>query len=316
VNEKIEILKEIQETNPSHCPICTQELKNWNEMNSNFQELKKQGNVQSKNLDFQIFHLNKEMERVEMEMKMEEEEKNKISKELENVPRMESNSIQRLNELHSREMKYSNHLLKLKYEMEKVKNDSKRIQRIQDSIEKIKKENEMENYKELDKEIEMLEFWATSFQKKQNKSTFGTVGTLRSFLLEESILDLNQLLKEYSEFLNSEKTISFDKELNLEQSDYGKRSSGQRKRNDLVILFALFDLVKQKGKFKSNFLCLDEVFDALDFEGKNQIHQLLNVLSQKIQKIFIISHSSEMIKGSKNIIKTSFNSTNGTSYEF
>jgi hypothetical protein len=310
VNEKIKILKEIQETPLSQCPICSQTFKN-EIIDSNLQTLSKHGNV--KDIDFHLFHLNKEMERMGMEMKSDQVEKNTILKELEFLPVTVSN-IQKLNELHSREMKYSNHLLKLKYEMERLKNDSKRRERIQDSMDKMKKENEMEKWRELDREMEMLEFWSSSFQKKQSKSN--SKMTLRSFLLEESIVDLNLLLKEYSEFLNSEKIISFDKELNLEQTDYGKRSSGQRKRNDLVILFALFDLVKQKGKFKSNFLCLDEVFDALDFEGKNQIHQLLNVLSQKIQKIFIISHSSEMIKGSKNIIKTTFNSTNGTSYEF
>ena len=74
--------------------------------------------------------------------------------------------------------------------------------------------------------------------------------------------------------------------------DYAKRSAGQRKRNDLAIMFSLFELVRQRSNFRSNFMMLDEVFDALDSRGQESVRSLLGMLAaSRISKIFIITHS-------------------------
>eukprot|EP01080_Neovahlkampfia_damariscottae_P000353 gene353-6767_t len=320
-NEKIIILKEIINHNIKECLICNEEIKNINKLKDELLYLNKSLNDGKENekeeIELNLFHFKKEFERIQIEIKndlKEKEELNKLINEL-NIEE-DINSNNRLHEIHSIEINLNSKLLNLKFKKERIELKNKRYNEILNRIKfnelnKIKNENELNKIKN---EIKIYEFWLNSFQKKTNNS----FPTLRSFLLEKSIIELNKLLNEYSDFLSysKQKNISFDKELNIEQNDYGKRSSGQRKRNDLIILFSLFDLVKQRGKFKSNFLMLDEVFDALDLDGKNQIHEILNILSKKISKIFIISHSSEMIKGSKNIIKTTYNELNGTNYSF
>jgi len=88
--------------------------------------------------------------------------------------------------------------------------------------------------------------------------------TMRSYMLEQSIDDLNKILKDYYNLLGPNSLpISFDNNLMIRE-DFGKRSAGQRRRNHLVIFFSLFELVRQQSRFLPNFLMLDEVFDAID----------------------------------------------------
>ena len=97
--------------------------------------------------------------------------------------------------------------------------------------------------------------------------------------------------------------------------DYAKRSAGQRKRNDLAIMFSLFELVRQRSNFRANFMMLDEIFDALDIKGQESVRNLLGMLaSSRISKVFIITHSA-LIDRSQHIIHVSM-SQNGSKMIF
>lgn len=121
--------------------------------------------------------------------------------------------------------------------------------------------------------------------------------TMRSFLLEQSIDDLNMILNEYTKLLGpNSMPVSFDYDFMIRE-DYGKRSAGQRKRNQLVIFFALFELVRQQSRFQSNFLMLDEVFDAIDKIGQHHVNEVIQMISsQHVDKVFIITHNMSRYK--------------------
>lgn len=116
--------------------------------------------------------------------------------------------------------------------------------------------------------------------------------TMRSYLLEQSIDDLNKILREYTALLGPNSLpVSFDHDFMIRE-DYGKRSAGQRKRNHLVIFFALFELVRQQSRFQPNFLMLDEVFDTIDHIGQQHVNDVIQMIStQHVDKVFIITHN-------------------------
>jgi hypothetical protein len=71
---------------------------------------------------------------------------------------------------------------------------------------------------------------------------------------------LNSILAQYSHIVGSHERlgITFNSDLELNE-DFGKRSAGQRKRNDIVIMLSLFELIRQRGRFRADFVMLDEV---------------------------------------------------------
>jgi DNA repair exonuclease SbcCD ATPase subunit len=90
-------------------------------------------------------------------------------------------------------------------------------------------------------------------------------------------------------------TVTFTSDLEI-QEDYAKRSGGERKRTDLVTLFAMFELIRQHSRYQAEFMILDEVFDALDSEGLKAVQQVIQMLSDRVKKLLVITHS-EALKG-------------------
>jgi DNA repair exonuclease SbcCD ATPase subunit len=133
----------------------------------------------------------------------------------------------------------------------------------------------------LNQQLSYMLFWNGAFASK---------GTMRAFLLEESVVGLNLLVQSYSSgHFDGQMTLHFNSDLTV-QERYGKRSGGQRKWTDLSILFALFELVHQRCRYRPAFMGLDEAFDALDAKGRRAVWDLLAILQQRIPRIFVITH--------------------------
>lgn len=139
-------------------------------------------------------------------------------------------------------------------------------------------------------ELSMTKFWEMAFDKQSK----GTVGTVRAFVFEDIVKELNAICGGYMEQLQTKEQynlkLSLTADLEMEQV-YGKRSGGERKRTDLAILFALFELVRSQSRFVPDFLMLDEVFDALDHDGRHLVGQVLSSLSKRLEKILVITHT-------------------------
>lgn len=176
-----------------------------------------------------------------------------------------------------------------------------------------------------------LEFWEKAFDKRAKKigiakrpssakqesdasadasEEHGMI-TMRSYLLDKSIEELNVIFSEYMQFLANQQqdgvetmkeeedlrdslNISFDADLSINE-EYAKRSSGQRRRNHLCVFFGLFELVRQHSSFRSQFLMLDEIFDGLDHDGQLATVNLIQLLATRVEKVFIITHSPYML---------------------
>lgn len=142
---------------------------------------------------------------------------------------------------------------------------------------------------------------------------FGSEG-IRSFMFEMLLDGLNEKLREYSEIVSGgqlQVSISATKELvsgdkrekitvhvdnRSGGESYQSNSSGEQRRLDLPIAFALQDLAAQRGMGLG--LCLmDEVFEHVDETGVEQVVSLLEHVSTHrahTRSVFVVTHNEEL----------------------
>lgn len=79
---------------------------------------------------------------------------------------------------------------------------------------------------------------------------------------------------------------------------YAKRSSGERKRVDLALFFALLQLTRARSAHRAHYLLVDEVFDNLDKAGQAAVVRWCGVMSQTrmVGWIIVITHSQFLIE--------------------
>jgi DNA repair exonuclease SbcCD ATPase subunit len=53
----------------------------------------------------------------------------------------------------------------------------------------------------------------------------------------------------------------------------------------------MFELVRQRSRYNAQFIALDEVFDALDKNGQRAVRNVLEMLSDRVKKVFVVTHS-------------------------
>ena len=70
-------------------------------------------------------------------------------------------------------------------------------------------------------------------------------------------------------------------------------SGGERTVVDLAVDLAVIDVIENKAGKGANFFIIDEPFDGLDSEGKEQYLELLQTLNSNKQ-IILVDHSSEL----------------------
>lgn len=71
--------------------------------------------------------------------------------------------------------------------------------------------------------------------------------------------------------------------------DYKSFSGGERKRIDIAVVMAMQRVAELLGRFKTNILIFDEVFDQLDSEGIDTVINYLREYNK--DSIFMISHN-------------------------
>ena len=78
--------------------------------------------------------------------------------------------------------------------------------------------------------------------------------------------------------------------ISYNNKEYEALSGGERQKVDLIIQFAIRDMLCQHTSFSSNIIVLDEIFDNLDDIGCQKILDLITNKLYDISSIFIISH--------------------------
>jgi len=122
----------------------------------------------------------------------------------------------------------------------------------------------------------------------------------RGYILTNIINHLNIKTKEYSRlvFGTDEFEIYLDGNA-LDISYCGKLveslSGGERTRVDLILQFAIRDLLSSQLNITSNILVLDEVTDFLDATSCAAVMQLIENELNMVESVFIISHHAESL---------------------
>lgn len=137
--------------------------------------------------------------------------------------------------------------------------------------------------------------------------TFAT-RDFRGYLLSEVISFINKKSKEYCKDVFNNDKIDFyldgnNINITYNEKQYEALSGGEKQKIDIIIQFAIRDMLVQFLNFSSNILVLDEIFDNLDNIGCQKILDLINNKLTDIENIFIITHHSDISIPYDSIIK-------------
>lgn len=198
--------------------------------------------------------------------------------------------------------------------------------------------NKISTYESKIKELEgqITELEGTNKELNDTKELFnyyyqqlGPKGNLRPWLLAKDINYLNVCIKKYVHKFFEDTDVYLTKPTLEDNSiniivDCGNGlvkpvsslSGGERKRVDLCIQLALYDLVKSTSLFGINFVCFDEIESALDGAGIRCLIDIIEERQDIIPTILWISNRDEVIECIKDrIIVTKQNGFSEIKYE-
>lgn len=81
---------------------------------------------------------------------------------------------------------------------------------------------------------------------------------------------------------------------NGEEATYDSLSSGEKRRVDIAISLTIQDMIMNKADLQINTLFYDELFEALDAVGSENVVELLRTRLQKVDSIFVITHNEDL----------------------
>lgn len=158
------------------------------------------------------------------------------------------------------------------------------------------------------KSYDILKFWEAAFSDKGTPEQ----SPIKSYLFDAIVPVLDELSRVYSEILTSgSMEVQFNTVTALKSGElrdkfsvdvvnrYGADgylgdSGGERRKVDLVIMFALHSLARLRSGANTNLLFLDEILDSLDAEGCSRVMDLLGQMTEEIDSIFVITHNDNL----------------------
>ena len=132
-----------------------------------------------------------------------------------------------------------------------------------------------------------------------NKFILMTNRDFRGYLLKNVIKFIDSKAKEYCQDVFGTRELDFVLDGNNIDVKYcGKYmeslSGGEKQKIDLIIQFAIRDMLCQFLDFRSNIIALDEIFDALDSVSCDKVVDLISRKLSDIDSVFIITHHKEL----------------------
>ena len=109
---------------------------------------------------------------------------------------------------------------------------------------------------------------------------------------------MNNRVKEYSQDIFDKESVEFILDGNnilikYDGRDYENLSGGERQKVDLIVQFAIRDMLSSYRGFSSSLLVLDEIFDNLDSLGCSKVIDFISKRLSDVDSIYIISHHSD-----------------------
>ncbi|KAF4440346.1 hypothetical protein F53441_12294 [Fusarium austroafricanum] len=181
---------------------------------------------------------------------------------------------------------------------------------------------------ELAADRELFVFWSSALAKRKSSSPSSITKAATNFrehIVVNSLSELNSLLVQVLTVLYGDTRHAhlatgmlrslFDFESASDMSDtsfsgsvldsslavnsslsYNKRSSGERKRIDLGLFFALLQLARARSAHRAHYVLIDEVFDNLDKAGQAAVVRWCSVMSRALVGwIVVITHSQFLV---------------------
>ena len=120
----------------------------------------------------------------------------------------------------------------------------------------------------------------------------------RGYLLSNVISFIDTKAKEYCSDVFGSNDINFKLDGNNIDITYCDKSfeslsGGEKQKVDIVLQFAIRDMMSKYLNFSSNILCLDEIFDNLDSKSTTSVLNLISNKLSDVESLFIISHHSD-----------------------
>lgn len=185
--------------------------------------------------------------------------------------------------------KKENYQIKLSKYEEDINNYTKEVLELEDQIKELQKANlELESKKKL-----------SDFYYK----LLGTKGELRPYLLNKDIAYLNNRMQFYIGrfFKNTEVSLllngaSIDIKIQADgvTKSISSLSGGEKKRVDISIQLALYDLIQTVSQSRFNLLCLDEIESQLDPIGCEQLIEIIEDKSENIETVWWITNAPQV----------------------
>lgn len=141
----------------------------------------------------------------------------------------------------------------------------------------------------------------------------------RGYLLSNVISYIDDKVKEYSSYIFDNAFVEFVLNSNnidilLKGTSYENLSGGEKQKVDLIVQFALRDMLSDYIGFHSSILVLDEIFDNLDTKGCERLIDLILTKFTDLNSIYIISHHAEELNIPVDNIITVIKDDSGISY--
>lgn len=153
-------------------------------------------------------------------------------------------------------------------------------------------------------EIKVVKWWS--------EKGFGSSG-IKAFIFNAMLSQLNEGTRKYGKRLG----VSLEFAIDLTKAskpftticslgdklnkDYKEFSGGEKQRLDIVLIFAMYDLVSINTNF--NVLIMDEVSEGLDEKGENDVFDLIRMKANEGKSVYIITHSSVVDRMHANTIQ-------------
>lgn len=120
----------------------------------------------------------------------------------------------------------------------------------------------------------------------------------RGYILADIIKYLDKKAKDFAEIVFGHKNIEIalhgnDLDIEFAGKSFDNLSGGEKTRVDLIIQFAIRELLITYLNASSNILVLDEVTDFLDKTSCDAVMKLIEAEMRSVESVFIISHHAE-----------------------
>lgn len=335
-------LNELEETVGTPCPTCGKPLdeshiqsaveecnSQIDKSNSVINDCDKSISELSKKIDEyreDKQELEEEVDDIDTDLKKYHDLLSKLQKKLKQEQEVSSEVLSKEKQYNRVEREYNNVLSDLKSYDDKIKNLNEEIDELKEQknpydaqikqykhqIKQLQPEyNELnEEKQQFDSDEQVLNFWLQGFSNSG----------IKSMLLDDITPFLNQRTNRYLRALSGDHiAVNFTTQTKLKSGElrekfqieilnqdggnsYISNSSGEKRRIDVAINLALQDLISSRANKKINLVFLDEVLDALDSAGIEDVLKLLQEISKEKSSVFVISHNENIQTSFENFL--------------